>query len=200
MTVRPQTPSQTIGPFFGFALVPGQYGYPGHELGAGNLVGEQEPGPRIRIVGRVLDGAGSVVPDALVEIRQADAAGGYPGSEGGGGAAPTGSGFTGFGRVGTGARADGRFVFDTIKPGCVDGTQAPHVHVTLFMRGLLRHVFTRIYFPDEEAANRRDPVLLAVPENRRNTLISRRTETRAGPAYSFDIHMQGDRETVFFDV
>ncbi len=200
MPPPPRTPSQTIGPFFGFALAPDQYGCAGSAIGTGTLVESHDAGQRLQIVGRVLDGAGAVIPDALVEIWQADTAGRYRSSTARRLGDRADRGFAGFGRVGTGVRPDGRFVFQTVKPGSVDGVQAPHVHVTLFMRGLLRHVFTRIYFSDEEAANRRDPVLLTVPAGRRSTLIARRTDPSSVPSYGFDIHMQGDRETVFFDV
>ncbi len=195
-----QTPSQTIGPFFGFGLVPDQYGFAGTAIGSGTMVTDQAVGQRIRIVGRVFDGAGAVIPDALIEIWQADAAGRCDGFANEPPSGPSNAPFTGFGRVGTGARPDGRFEFDTIKPGSVDGRQAPHLQVTLFMRGLLRHVVTRIYFADEHEANLRDPVLCAVPRSRRDTLIARCDDAHSSRTYSFDIHMQGERETVFFDV
>lgn len=195
-----QTPSQTIGPFFGFGLVPDQYGFAGTAIGGGKVVAEPVPGRRIRIVGRVFDGAGTMVPDALVEIWQAGAAVRPDAPSGQPRAVLPDGGFKGFGRVGTGADPDGRFVFETVKPGSIDGLQAPHVSVILFMRGLLRHVFTRIYFSDEREANLRDPVLCAVPHHRRDTLIAQLDEALAGRTYSFDIHMQGGRETVFFDV
>ncbi len=195
-----QTPSQTIGPFFGFGLVPDQYGFAGTAVGGGTMVTDQVPGQRIRIVGRVFDGDGTMVPDALIELWQADQAGCYDGSAGAPRDRRTNATFHGFGRVGTGASPDGRFEFETIKPGSVDGLQAPHVHATLFMRGLLRHVCTRIYFSDEREANLRDPVLCAVPPHRRDTLIAQHDDALPGRTYSFDIHMQGERETVFFDV
>ena len=195
-----QTPSQTIGPFFGFGLVPDQYGFAGTAIGSGTMVTDQASGQRIRIVGRVLDGAGDVIPDALIEIWQVDATGRCDGFTNEPPSDPSDAPFTGFGRVGTGARADGRFEFETVKPGSVDGLQAPHLQVTLFMRGLLRHVVTRIYFADEHEANLRDPVLSAVPLGRRDTLIARCNDSHSIRTYSFDIHMQGERETVFFDV
>lgn len=195
-----QTPSQTIGPFFGFGLVPDQYGFAGTAVGGGTMVADQVPGQRIRIIGKVFDGDGTVVPDALIELWQADRSGGYDGTAGELQGRLPNAAFHGFGRVGTGASPDGQFVFGTIKPGSVDGLQAPHVHVTLFMRGLLRHVCTRMYFSDEHEANLRDPVLRAVPRGRRDTLIAQRDDAFADHTYSFDIHMQGERETVFFDV
>src|SRR5690606_31283720 len=108
--------------------------------------------------------------------------------------------FRGFGRVGTGTDPQNRYWFDTIKPGAIGDGQAPHINVVVMMRGLLSHVFTRIYFSDEAAANAADRVLGSVPADRRDTLIAMREEAPAGVIYRFDIRMQGDRETVFFDV
>ena len=139
----------------------------------------------------------SPVPDAMIEIWQADAAGRYahPADRRG-----SNLRFKGFGRCGTGTDPDNRFVFETIKPGPIGDGQAPHVNVILFMRGMLCHVYTRIYFDDEAAANARDPVLASVEEARRHTLIAARQPTPAGPVYRIDLHMQGPDETVFFDV
>jgi protocatechuate 3,4-dioxygenase, alpha subunit len=192
-----QTPSQTVGPYFAYGLTPEQYGYDFKSIASGALVEGDVPGQRIRIEGRVLDGGGEVAPDAMIEIWQADGEGRYAHP-----ADPRGSNvaFRGFGRVGTGTDAQARFIFDTIKPGSVDGTQAPHVNVILFMRGLLLHAYTRIYFSDEAAANARDPVLMSVPAERRQTLIAVKDETSAGAVYRLDIRMQGPDETVFFDV
>lgn len=192
-----QTPSQTVGPFFAYALTPEQYGYDFKSIADGNLIEGDVPGQRIRIEGRVLDGKGDLVPDAMIEIWQADGEGRYahPADQRGSNVA-----FKGFGRMGTGTDPESRFIFDTIKPGPVDGTQAPHINVTIFMRGLLLHAYTRIYFSDEAAANVRDPVLASVPAERRNTLIAVRNETPAGTVYRLDIRMQGADETVFFDV
>lgn len=192
-----QTPSQTVGPFFAYALAPEQYGYDFASIVGGSLIEGDVPGQRIRIEGRVLDGKGEVVPDAMIEIWQADGEGRYAHP-----ADPRGSNiaFKGFGRIGTGTDPESRFIFDTIKPGSVDGKQAPHVNVILFMRGLLLHAYTRIYFSDEAAANARDPVLASVPAERRKTLIAIKDETSADVVYRLDIHMQGPDETVFFDV
>jgi protocatechuate 3,4-dioxygenase alpha subunit len=191
-----QTPSQTIGPFFAYGLTSGQYGYDFRELAGNRLVDEDTEGERIRIVGRVLDGDGKAVDDALVEIWQADAQGRYAHP-----ADPRGSNlaFKGFGRFGTGTDPEMRFMFDTIKPGSVEG-QAPHITVCVMARGMLSHAFTRIYFSDEAGANAADPVLATVPEKRRDTLIARRDETPAGVVYRFDVHLQGADETVFFDL
>jgi protocatechuate 3,4-dioxygenase alpha subunit len=192
-----QTPSQTVGPYFAYALTPEQYGYPFASIAGGTLVRSDTDGERIRIEGRVLDGQGRPISDALIEIWQADARGRYAHP-----ADPRSSNasFRGFGRVGTGTDPDNRFVFETVKPGSVDGLQAPHVNVLVLMRGLLLHAYTRLYFSDETAAYASDPVLTSVPVERRDTLIARREQTPAGVVYRFDIHMQGQRETVFFDV
>lgn len=193
-----QTPSQTVGPYFAYGLSPEQYGYPFKSIAAGVLAGPEVAGPRIRIEGRVFDGAGKAVNDALIEIWQADASGRYahPADPRGSNAA-----FRGFGRVGTGTDPELKFAFETIKPGSVDGRQAPHINIIVLMRGLLLHAYTRLYFADEAAANAGDPVLASVPAERRATLIAERTAGPGGTAvYRFDIHMQGDRETVFFDV
>ncbi len=188
------TPSQTVGPFFAYGLAAKQYGYPDNQIADGVLLGEATPGDRIRITGRVFDGGGAPIPDALVEIWQADAAGRYPGTGG------SNAEFTGFGRQGTGADPASRFTFLTVKPGKVDARQAPHITVIVFMRGLLTHVYTRLYFSDEASANALDPVLAAVPALRRHTLIAIRAPLAAEALYRFDIRMQGKDETVFFDI
>jgi protocatechuate 3,4-dioxygenase alpha subunit len=192
-----QTPSQTVGPYFAYGLAPGQYGYDFAPIADGTLATAEVEGEHIRIEGRVLDGAGQPINDALIEVWQADAQGRY--------AHPadlrsSNSPFRGFGRVGTGTDPHCRFVFDTVKPGSIDGRQAPHINVVVLMRGMLMHAFTRVYFSDEPAANAVDPVLQQVPSERRGTLIAERSGTPKGTVYRFDIQMQGDRETVFFDV
>jgi len=192
-----QTPSQTVGPFFAYGLTPKQYGYPFLSIAGPDLVSGDTDGERIRIEGRVFDGAGAPIDDAMIEIWQADAEGRY--------AHPAdprrpNTRFRGFGRTGTGTDPQQRFWFDSIKPGAVDAAQAPHVNVVVFMRGLLSHAYTRIYFSDEVEANATDPVLSSVPPERRGTLIAQRHDTPKGVVYRFDIHMQGDEETVFFDV
>jgi protocatechuate 3,4-dioxygenase alpha subunit len=169
------TPSQTIGPFFRVGMA---------WLDAEHLVAPDRPGA-ITITGRVLDGAGDEVPDAAVEIWQADAAGAFP--------QPTTGGWCGFGRCLT--DDSGRFRFVTIKPGPVDERQAPHIDVSVFARGLLQRVVTRMYFPDEPAANDADPVLRSIIEPAsRSTLVATGEETDL----CFDVHLQGERETVFF--
>jgi protocatechuate 3,4-dioxygenase alpha subunit len=192
-----QTPSQTVGPYFAYCLTPGQYGYDFSDLATGLVAGSDVDGEHVRIEGRVIDGAGNPVNDAMIEIWQADAQGRYAHP-----ADPRGSNasFRGFGRCGTGTDRENRYIFETVKPGRVDTHQAPHLNVILTMRGMLAHAFTRIYFSDEAAANSADPVLLSVPADRRQTLIAERTITPTGIVYRFDFHMQGPRETAFFDV
>lgn len=175
------TPSQTIGPYFRIGL-----DWPD----AAALVDAERTPSAITLLGRVLDGDGAPVPDGLIEIWQADAAGHYQ--------AQASASFRGLGRAAL--DADGGYRFVTVKPGCVpapDGSlQAPHINLTLFARGLLVHLRTRVYFADESAANAEDPVLALVAPARRATLIA----TPEGRQYRFDIHLQGAQETVFFDV
>src|SRR4051812_41851207 len=194
MTKLRQTPSQTVGPYFAYGLSPEQYGYQqqlGSIAGSQMASGETE-GQRIRVEGRVFDGAGNPISDALIEIWQADSLGRYAHPSDPRGSNST---FKGFGRCGTGTDPQNRFWFDTIKPGKVDADQAPHLNVIVSMRGMLLHAFTRIYFSDEPA-NAADKVLRLVPVGRRDTLIAAH---QGGNVYRFDIHMQGDNETVFFD-
>jgi protocatechuate 3,4-dioxygenase alpha subunit len=186
-----QTPSQTVGPYFALGLTPRQYGINFTALFDNHLVDDDTPAP-IRINGRVFDGNGAPIEDAMVEIYQADSVGAYGQSNV--------AGFRGFGRCGTGTDAQKRFHFFTVKPGRIDARQAPYIDVMVFMRGLLSHVYTRIYFSDEAAVNAADPVLNAVEPRRRHTLIAQRQADAQGVSYLFDIHMQGEQETVFFDV
>ncbi len=192
------TPSQTVGPFFAYGLTPnGKYDW--NDAFTSNLVTSDTSGDRIRVEGVVYDGDGVPVPDSMLEIWQADAQGrfAHPQDKR---ALPNAS-FKGFGRCGTGTK--GEFSFDTIKPGSVpdpDGKpQAPHILMAIFSRGMLLQNYTRIYF-DDEAANAADPVLALVPADRRGTLIAKRTQGANGVVYRFDIRLQGDDETVFFDV
>ena len=174
-----QTPSQTVGPYFAYGITPKQYQFQHGELATNILYKNQSDGERITITGRVLDGDGNAVNDALIELRQD--------------ATPAG-----FGRMGTGTENDYSFHFSTIKP-TSDGKSAPHINVTVLMRGLLNHVFTRIYFSDEVIANQHDPILKSIPDERRQTLIAKREEKNGEIHYHFNIHMQGTNETVFFD-
>jgi protocatechuate 3,4-dioxygenase alpha subunit len=168
------TPSQTVGPFFSFGLTQ----EPANELVARGSTGA------IELTGRVLDGAGDGLPDALVEIWQAGPDGVYRGD-------------FGWGRSGTGP--DGEFAFVTVKPGRVAGPQgtlqAPHLTLLVFARGMLKAAQTRVYFADEAEANAEDPVLTGIEEETaRASLIASRAER----GFRFDIHLQGDRQTAFF--
>ena len=182
------TPSQTVGPFFHFGLA--------DHATLGCLVRPDTRGERIRLKIRVFDGDGAALPDALVELWQADADGVYVRPDDPRDLlAP--AGFCGFGRLPTGA--DGACVFETIRPGAVrdaDGQpQAAHINVCLFARGLLRQVYTRIYFAGDAMLDS-DRVLALVPESRRQTLVARPESGQ----WVFDVRLQGDGETVFFDL
>jgi len=191
-----ETPSQTVGPYFAYGLCPQQYDFDFKSLFTANVVGPETPGEHITLIGRVIDGDGNAVFDAMLEISQVDANGRYPASR----EEIAKDGFRGFARVGTGTDAQHRFIVHTVKPGVENAGEAPHLNVIVMMRGMLTHTFTRIYFEDEAAANAADPVLSAVPAARRDTLIARRSEQAGSIIYTFDIRMQGERETVFFDL
>jgi protocatechuate 3,4-dioxygenase alpha subunit len=179
---------QTVGPFFHIGL---------EHLDSNRIAAPEEKGEHFTIKGRVLDGIGQPIPDALIEIWQADAAGEYPGADRGSAPRETPA-FSGFGRIST--DQDGRFSFTTIRPGLVPGPngalQSPHLAVRLMMRGLLRALVTRMYFPAATLAA--DPVLLLVPEQRWTTLIATPDPNRDATLI-WNIEMQGKRETVFFD-
>jgi protocatechuate 3,4-dioxygenase alpha subunit len=170
------TPSQTVGPFFAIELPYADGPY---------VVADGADGA-IWLRGRLFDGAGDPIPDAMVESWQADPEGRFEGD------------FRGFGRSGT--DADGAWAILTLKPGAVPapdgGAQAPHVDLTIFARGLLQHVVTRLYFDDEQEANAADPVLSALEDDAGATLIA----VREDGGYRLDIHLQGPNETVFFAV
>ena len=189
------TPSQTSGPFFAYGLVPGAYGYGTYkDIHPSTIDGESVTGEPIVIEGRVLDGAGEPIHDAMVEIVQPDGHGRF-------GFEKRNDGFTGYARCGTGADGpaskggDTRFRFHTVRPGPPGPAHAPAVSVVVIMRGLLNHCVTRMYFPEDDHSA--DPVMRQVPEARRRTLIA---EAIGTGRYRFDIRMQGDGETVFFDV
>lgn len=198
---RKQTPSQTVGPWFAYGLTPEPYGRKG--LATGQMADASVAGQRVRLTGRVLDGTGAPLPDAMLEIWQANANGRYAHAADTRAAVQLQAGFTGFGRVST--DPTGTYVFETIKPGRVPISgggrgniqQAPHLNLTVFARGLLSHLYSRVYFSDEAAANAEDPVLALVPAERRGTLIATRGAT--GDTYTLDIHLQGADETVFFE-
>lgn len=194
-----QTPSQTVGPYFAYGLTAQQYHYPFTQFASGTLVNEDTEGERIRIIGRILDGAGQPIDDAMVEIWQANAAGRFNHPRDRREERILDPSFKGFGRFGTGTTPDNSFCFETVKPGATTEGAAPFISVIVFARGLLSHAYTRLYFSDEAEANASDRVLEQVPADRRDTLIAHRHETPTGVEYRFDIHMQGDRETVFFD-
>jgi protocatechuate 3,4-dioxygenase alpha subunit len=183
------TPSQTVGPFLRIGLLA--------ELLGPELVSPDDP-RAIRIRGQLLDGAGVSVPDGLIEIWQANAAGRYAHPGDTRTEAALEEGFTGFGRSGT--EDDGWFEFVTLKPGPVPAAngrpQAPHVAVSVFARGLLKRLVTRIYFPDEGTANAADPILSTLDPESRETLVARDED---GPL-RFDIRLQGERQTAFFAV
>ena len=182
-----QTPSQTVGPFFSHALTPVQPGFRGV---AGNRMADSSTdGTPVLVKGRVTDGAGDPVTDAMIEVWQADHRGRYPDG--------TGS-FQGFGRAATDKK--GTFSFRTIKPGPAGPDAAPHLAVAVFARGMLNHAFTRVYFSDEAAANRSDRLLSSVERDRRTTLIAARLGGSDIATYEFNIRLQGDRETVFLDI
>jgi protocatechuate 3,4-dioxygenase, alpha subunit len=208
-----QTPWQTVGPFF-------HYGLPWK--GGADLVGQSDlgarpelfpeahyvlnlsspkgkvAGERIEVTGSVFDAQGAPVPDAMIEIWQANSAGRYASPQDPREELPRDDGFVGFGRSST--TQDGLYRFLTVKPGRVPGpgdtTQAPHIAVGVFGRGLIKRLATRIYFEDE-ACNDEDPILGLVPPERRATLIARQVEKGA---YHLDIHLQGEHETVFFEI
>jgi protocatechuate 3,4-dioxygenase alpha subunit len=182
-----QTPSQTVGPFFAIGLV--RPSESPHVVAAPAAYGEH-----IQIEGRLMDGANAPVPDALIEVWQANADGEYPCRNGATSADPT---FFGYGRCATDAH--GHFTFETVKPGAIcDGSgQAPHMNVIVFARGMLVHAFTRMYFADDPLDT--DPVLMSVDPSRRRTLVARREPDAGRSRYLWDIHLQGDCETVFFD-
>lgn len=192
------TPSQTVGPYFAYGLTPrGKYDW--KDTFGNDLVTPDATGERIRIEGQVLDGDGVPINDCMLEIWQADAQGRY--------ASPTdprarpNAAFQGFGRAPT--DGNGRYAFDTVKPGPVPGLngkmQAPHIVIAVYARGMLRQSYTRIYFADEET-NVEDAILALVPAERRETLIAQKSVRDGRTVYTFDVRMQGDAETVFFEV
>ncbi|MBB1602705.1 protocatechuate 3,4-dioxygenase subunit alpha [Variovorax sp. UMC13] len=191
-----QTPSQTVGPYFAYGLTATQYGYDFDQPFDATLALDGAAGERIRLEGRVIDGDGQPIFDAMIEISQPDGEGRYPRSV----EQAQARGFRAFGRCGTGTDAQKRFVFHTVKPGAEAPGEAPHINVIVTMRGLLLHAFTRIYFSDEAAANAGDAVLQSVPAARRPTLVAERIAQDGAVTYRFDIRMQGADETVFFDI
>jgi len=181
-------PSQTVGPFFHLGLTA--------NAAVGCLAAQEASGERIRLRFRLLDGDGAPVPDGMIELWQADASGRYNHSEGTRESDPA---FSGFGRLAT--DAEGVCTFETVQPGRVPngsrGFQAPHINVSVFARGLLARLCTRVYF-DGDPALPGDAVLALVPAERRHTLLAKRGTVPGD--WTFDIHLQGPQETVFFDI
>ena len=189
MTDLGVTPAQTAGPYLRIGLL--------RDFVTPNVVEADDP-RAIRIRGRLTDAAGDGVPDGMIETWQANAAGRYRHPADGRDSPPLEDGFLGFGRSGT--EDDGRFEIVTVKPGRVPwperGMQAPHIEVVVFARGLLKHVVTRLYFPDEAEANAADPVLSRLRPEQRDTLVA--VAEDGGPR--FDICLQGPAHTTFFAV
>ncbi len=183
--------SQTIGPYYAFALTTNP--------ALGKMAHEGAKGNRIELAVRVIDAEGAPVRDSMIELWQADASGKYRHAEDTQAKEPDPA-FEGFGRLGT--NAEGECLFETVRPGAVPGPagemQAPHINVTVFARGILWHLNTRIYFAGDPA-NENDPVLSLVPEDRRKTLMAFEDRKQPG-AWRFDIHLSGEHETVFFDL
>jgi len=197
-----ETPSQTAGPFVHIGLAPGAAGFDiyDQELGT-DIAGPNATGERIRIEGLVIDGIGSPVKDVMLEAWQANAAGIYAHPEHPG---EVEEGFRGWGRVITDFDT-GEWGFDTVKPGPVMGRNgqmmAPHINLWIVARGINVGLNTRLYFSDEDVANATDPVINLIEwERRRKTLIAQRVERDGAIIYRFDIRLQGDDETVFFDI
>ena len=185
------TPGQTVGPFFALGLDRPEWS---------DLTRDNPQGQRVVIAGRVLDGDGAPVPDAVLEVWQANAAGRYDHADDRQIDKPLDPNFHGYGRAATDPQ--GRFSIATIKPGPVPGRgntlQAPHISVAFFSRGLLKQLYTRIYFADETAANASDPLLSSIDDEAvRRTLIARKGHDGA---YRFDIVLQGQGETAFLDI
>jgi protocatechuate 3,4-dioxygenase, alpha subunit len=182
------TPSQTVGPYLHLGLTDSR--------SISSIAGDGVKGERVWLTFRVLDGDGVPVPDAMIELWQADSEGNYAHQDG----APDGAAFRGFGRLAT--AEDGSCTFETIRPGCVPGpsgtVQAPHINVSILGRGILKRLSTRVYFAGE-VANTADPVLALVPGNRRATLLAQPDRDRTS-SWIFDVHLRGEGETVFFDV
>jgi protocatechuate 3,4-dioxygenase alpha subunit len=196
-TIFGLTPTQTVGPFFWDCLLR-------QDMRRNVLRRPETEGLPIRIEGHLYDGDHAPVPDGMVEIWQADAHGRYPDGDAARWLESPDTGFIGYGRSGT--DETGHFWFETIKPGAVpfdrrmpDVMQSPHIGVMIHARGLLNHLVTRLYFADG-SGNLTDPVLLRVPESRRNTLLARLEPDTAPALYRFDIILQGAGETAFFNL
>ena len=196
-----ETPSQTAGPYVHIGLAPGAAGFETYEQELGwDIIGPNAKGERIRVEGLVIDGTGSPIKDVMLEIWQANADGNYAHPEGG----PVEEGFRGWGRVLTDFET-GEWAFETVKPGATKGREgalmAPHISLWIVARGINVGLNTRMYFDDEADANAKDGVMSLVEwENRRGTLVATRSLRDDQIIYRFDIRVQGDGETVFFDI
>jgi protocatechuate 3,4-dioxygenase alpha subunit len=168
-----QTPSQTVGPYFAYGLTPEQYRYDFKSIVSNQLVNPLENPNAVTLVGQIFDGQGQVIPDALVEIWDSNT--------------------QTLGRFGTGTTADNSFQFIVQKP---SRETLPFLTVIVFMRGLLLHTYSRIYFADETEQNEKDSLWQSLPVDRRHTLLAQ----KEGNVYRFDIHMQGPDETIFLDI
>lgn len=199
-----ETASQTAGPYVHIGLAPGAAGFNLFEKELGtDIAGPEAAGERIRVEGRVFDGTGAPVKDVLIEVWQANADGVYP-SPADPNAARVEEGFRGWGRV-ISDFDTGLWGFDTVKPGSVMGRHArpmaPHLNLWIVARGINIGLNTRLYFEDEAEANAKDPVLGLIEQvGRRQTLIAARSLRDGVPVYHLDIRLQGDGETVFFDI
>jgi len=199
-----ETASQTAGPYVHIGLAPGYAGFDIFENNFGNVVaGPNTKGERIKVEGRVFDGTGTPIRDVLLESWQANSEGKYNHPEDTQ-QKPLDDDFRGWGRMASDFET-GVYTLETIKPGAVPGrngsVQAPHISLWIVSRGINIGLQTRIYFSDEADANAADPVLnLIEQEERRKTLIAKRTERDGEVVYQFDIYVQGENETVFFDV
>ncbi|MGF1611339.1 MAG: protocatechuate 3,4-dioxygenase subunit alpha [Kiloniellales bacterium] len=203
-----ESPSQTAGPYIHIGMAPPVAGLPVRADETPNvLAGPRARGERIRIEGRVFDGEGAPVKDAIIEVWQADANGIYdhPADQRN---IPPDPDFRNFGRAVCDLKS-GHWSIDSVKPGPVPGppigskdggSMAPHISIAIFARGINIHLNSRIYFDDEADANEADPILALVEPARRDTLIARRGARDGQAVYHFDIRLQGDDETVFFDV
>ncbi len=193
-----ESASQTAGPFVHIGLAPGAAGFDIYQRELGqDIAGPNAAGERIRVEGLVIDGTGSPVKDVMLEVWQANAAGHYAHPEGGG---TVEEGFRGWGRVITDFDT-GAWAFDTIKPGPIGEGHAPHLHLWIVARGINIGLNTRMYFSDDSVAHATDPVLNLIEwESRRPTLIATRSKGQGPAVYRFDIRLQGEGETVFFDI
>ncbi len=197
-----ETPSQTAGPYVHIGLAPGAAGFDIYDQELGwDIAGPNAKGERIRVEGIVIDGTGSPIKDVMLEAWQANSEGNYAHPEGGGNVE---DGFRGWGRVITDFET-GEWGFDTVKPGRTQGRniglQAPHINLWIVARGINIGLNTRLYFDDEAQANAEDPVLNIIEwERRRATLLAKRSERDGQVVYRFEIRLQGQDETVFFDI